>query len=331
MNSRRRIGTNIGLFLALTTKVDAFNPTPLRPTNRNQYQNTAKLQLSSSGAGPASNDWRNDDFLASLSGTPEDRDAANHKYYNHAEMLARMRGKSIEVPEQYRERSRHPPTPQPVIPPPYRKTPDPERPNPDGDVVSNMSNAYFSRLGVDSRLRKRAFLSGDMEASNRVFHEQRIIDLEGVSEEEEENPTLTRNGDAKETEEAPTTNTPISYREKLAEAKRNKNAGGGAGRGNSSGSNYQPSPATTTTRRRNETPPSVPPQSIIPPPSPAPVTAVAATPAVVSSLSSNEDLVVALEYAESVIKMYDLAPGSQKASLRPLLRTALIDAVEKLN
>jgi len=121
--------------------------------------------------------------------------------------------------------------------PPIMK--DPNRPvgrNKDADQIANTSDMYFAQLKLDSKIRKRAFLSGDYDTSNKVFDDERVQNLPS---ELEKNPFIRavteqskRNKDAdlttSEDEALPTTlmyttaelNKPkytpgLNYREKL--------------------------------------------------------------------------------------------------------------------
>ena len=67
---------------------------------------------------------------------------------------------------------------------------DPGRPvgrNKDADQIANTSDMYFAQLKLDSKIRKRAFLSGDYQTSNKVFDDERVQKL---PEELQKNPFI---------------------------------------------------------------------------------------------------------------------------------------------
>ena len=67
---------------------------------------------------------------------------------------------------------------------------DPNRPigrNKDADQIANTADMYFAQLKLDSKIRKRAFLSGDYDTSNKVFEDERVQNLPS---ELEKNPFI---------------------------------------------------------------------------------------------------------------------------------------------
>ena len=67
---------------------------------------------------------------------------------------------------------------------------DPARPvgrNKDADQIANTADMYFAQLKLDSKIRKRAFLDGDYDTSNKVFEDERVQNLPS---ELEKNPFI---------------------------------------------------------------------------------------------------------------------------------------------
>ncbi|KAL3810266.1 hypothetical protein ACHAXA_008634 [Cyclostephanos tholiformis] len=127
--------------------------------------------------------------------------------------------------------------------PPKTKGTDVPRPvgyNPDAFAMSNTADVYFAQLKQDSKVRKLARMSGDLETANKVFADEsvrRIGDswqanpytkekniLEARAEIE--GAVLMQTGGGYYAEEDTDSTKAISYREKLAQMK-SKRVGGG--------------------------------------------------------------------------------------------------------
>ncbi|KAL9184460.1 hypothetical protein ACHAXT_002546 [Thalassiosira profunda] len=72
-----------------------------------------------------------------------------------------------------------PPIAEPPLPPKTKGTdsPRPEGFNPDAYTMSNTADVYFAQLKRDSKVRKIARMSGDVEASNQVFADSTIKEI----------------------------------------------------------------------------------------------------------------------------------------------------------
>ncbi|KAL9184453.1 hypothetical protein ACHAXT_002539 [Thalassiosira profunda] len=128
---------------------------------------------------------------------------------------------------------------EPPLPPKSKGTDDP-RPvgyNPDAFTMSNTADVYFAQLKQDSKVRKIARMSGDVEAANRVFADNSIRE---IGESWNENPYTKEKNVAEaraeiegivrtqvQDSEAPVITSGISYKEKLAQKKASRTGGGG--------------------------------------------------------------------------------------------------------
>lgn len=228
--------------------------------------------------------------------------------------------------------------------------------NRDADAVANSADVYFAQLKLDSRIRKQAFLSGEEEQSNKVFEDQRVKDLgdalennpyvksrkqkslENMEFTADEMTTMIEEAQAERKANNPQTepeeplNNQVTYREKLEEAKRRRNQGGVTPTASA-----PPQPIVSAPPQPIVSAPPQPVATATPPPavqsSPAPVTP-AVVPATVGTgkmAASEEEIIAALQYAEAAINMFKTAPDTEKKNLIPLVRSALISSMEKLD
>ena len=177
---------------------------------------------------------------------------------------------------------------EPPLPPNTKQTGSPGRPqgyNSDAFTMSNTADVYFAQLKQDSKVRKMARLSGDIETSNQVFGDNSIQEIgdswnsnpytkeknlqearaqiEGIVRNQVSDSGSGSGNDNNSYGDGGNNNMgtgQISYKEKLAQMKAAKRSGGGV--------------ATTTTVTQSVTqqqqPKTEPPKVITPPPSSPP-------------------------------------------------------------
>eukprot|EP00577_Skeletonema_sp_RCC1716_P005951 CAMPEP_0113418508 /NCGR_PEP_ID=MMETSP0013_2-20120614/26249_1 /TAXON_ID=2843 ORGANISM="Skeletonema costatum, Strain 1716" /NCGR_SAMPLE_ID=MMETSP0013_2 /ASSEMBLY_ACC=CAM_ASM_000158 /LENGTH=644 /DNA_ID=CAMNT_0000305759 /DNA_START=106 /DNA_END=2040 /DNA_ORIENTATION=+ /assembly_acc=CAM_ASM_000158 len=132
---------------------------------------------------------------------------------------------------------------EPPLPPNPKRGDDP-RPqgyNADSYAVSNTADVYFAQLKQDSRVRKRAWLSGDKETANQVFTDQTVKEIregwvdnpytkeKNIQEARAEIEGAVRmqlGGDGDSTTSKFTSG--VSYKQKLEQMKAKRGKGGGA-------------------------------------------------------------------------------------------------------
>eukprot|EP00985_Skeletonema_marinoi_P016768 scaffold9055_cov83-Skeletonema_marinoi.AAC.3 len=132
---------------------------------------------------------------------------------------------------------------EPPLPPNPKRGDDP-RPqgyNADSYAVSNTADVYFAQLKQDSRVRKRAWLSGDKETANQVFTDQTVKEIregwvdnpytkeKNIQEARAEIEGAVRmqlGGDDDSTTSKFTSG--VSYKQKLEQMKAKRGKGGGA-------------------------------------------------------------------------------------------------------
>ena len=88
------------------------------------------------------------------------------------------------VPWQPPQMQQPPPPPQaqapvvePLLPPKTKQSDAVSRPvghNPDAYTMANTADVYFAQLKQDSKVRKKAWLSGDTETANKVFSDDSV-------------------------------------------------------------------------------------------------------------------------------------------------------------
>jgi len=175
------------------------------------------------------------------------------------------------------------PTNQQQIQPQFQ---DPNRPvgrNKDADQIANTSDMYFAQLKLDSKLRKRAFLDGDYDNSNKVFEDERVQTLptelqknpfiRAVTDQSKRNNDLTTSEDETLASlmytnadiNKPKRASGLNYREKLKSRKQDSGMP----------SAVTPPPVVTPPPAAVTPPPVVtPPPAVVTPPEAAPVASV---------------------------------------------------------
>ena len=138
---------------------------------------------------------------------------------------------------------------QPIDPlepplPPNPKTqgtdPKPQGYNKDAYAVSNTADVYFAQLKQDSRVRKRAWLSGDKESSNQVFTDPTVTEIrdnwvdnpytkeKNIQEARAEIEGTVRLQLGGDNNEGMKSSSGVSYKQKLEQMKAKRGGGGAA-------------------------------------------------------------------------------------------------------